>query len=170
MADRFDLHDCILVGKSKSIARQLANGRRCSSCSTTRTFNQTSAYGGVRWGERNHQPARVEANGDVMGMAQVRIVRPTPLKFGMALSALGPDLEAVLPTPRSRGPHPDGRCHRGRIPRQEEASSSGFFPTHSPDRSAPQRCKPRSARFIAEPLDSGNTYRTLVLGPHSFPR
>jgi lipid II:glycine glycyltransferase (peptidoglycan interpeptide bridge formation enzyme) len=51
---------------------------------------QTSAYGGVRWGERNLSRLVLKRDGDVMGMAQVRIVRPTPLKFGMAYLRWGP--------------------------------------------------------------------------------
>ena len=65
---------------------------------------QTSAYGGVRWGEKNLSRIVLKRDGEVMGMAQLRIVRPTPLKFGMAYLRWGPALGAARPAPRSRGP------------------------------------------------------------------
>lgn len=51
---------------------------------------QTSAYGGVRWGEKSLSRLVLKRDGDVMGMAQLRIVRPTPLRFGMAYLRWGP--------------------------------------------------------------------------------
>jgi lipid II:glycine glycyltransferase (peptidoglycan interpeptide bridge formation enzyme) len=51
---------------------------------------QTSAYGSVRWGEKNLSRLVLKRDGEVMGMAQVRIIRPTPLKFGMAYLRWGP--------------------------------------------------------------------------------
>jgi lipid II:glycine glycyltransferase (peptidoglycan interpeptide bridge formation enzyme) len=51
---------------------------------------QTAAYGGVRWGERNLSRLVLKRDGEVMGIAQLRIIRPTPLKFGMAYLRWGP--------------------------------------------------------------------------------
>src|SRR5208283_4372753 len=51
---------------------------------------QTSAYGGVRWGEKNLSRLVLKRDSKVLGMAQLRIVRPTPLKFGMAYLRWGP--------------------------------------------------------------------------------
>jgi hypothetical protein len=51
---------------------------------------QTAAYGGVRWGEKNLSRLVLKRNGEVMGIAQLRIVRPTPLKFGIAYLRWGP--------------------------------------------------------------------------------
>ena len=51
---------------------------------------QTSAYGGVRWGEKNLSRIVLKRDGEVRGMAQLRIIRPTPLKFGMAYLRWGP--------------------------------------------------------------------------------
>jgi lipid II:glycine glycyltransferase (peptidoglycan interpeptide bridge formation enzyme) len=51
---------------------------------------QTAAYGGVHWGEKNLSRLVLKREGDVVGMAQLRIVRPTPLKFGMAYLRWGP--------------------------------------------------------------------------------
>src|SRR6202167_718989 len=51
---------------------------------------QTAAYGEVRWGERNLSRMVLRRDGEVVGMAQLRIIRPTPLKFGMAYLRWGP--------------------------------------------------------------------------------
>src|SRR5580704_11447612 len=54
---------------------------------------QTSAYGAVRWGEKNLSRLVLKRDGEVLGMAQLRIVRPTRLKFGMAYLRWGPLFE-----------------------------------------------------------------------------
>jgi lipid II:glycine glycyltransferase (peptidoglycan interpeptide bridge formation enzyme) len=51
---------------------------------------QTAAYGSVRWGERSLSRLVLKRDGEVMGLAQLRIIRPTPLKFGMAYLRWGP--------------------------------------------------------------------------------
>lgn len=51
---------------------------------------QTAAYGEVRWGHRNLSRLVLKRDGEVVGIAQVRIIRPTPLKFGMAYLRWGP--------------------------------------------------------------------------------
>src|SRR5579871_133919 len=51
---------------------------------------QTAAYGSVRWGERSLSRVVLKRDNEVMGMAQLRIIRPTPLRFGMAYLRWGP--------------------------------------------------------------------------------
>ena len=51
---------------------------------------QTWSYGSVRWGEKNLSHLVVKRNSEVVAMAQLRIVRPTSLKFGMAYLRWGP--------------------------------------------------------------------------------
>jgi lipid II:glycine glycyltransferase (peptidoglycan interpeptide bridge formation enzyme) len=51
---------------------------------------QTAAYGEVRWGRKNLSRLVLKRNGDVVGMAQLRIIRPAPLKLGMAYLRWGP--------------------------------------------------------------------------------
>jgi len=51
---------------------------------------QTSAYGEVRWGEKNLSRLVLKRGSQVMGIAQLRIIRPTPLKFGVAYLRWGP--------------------------------------------------------------------------------
>ena len=54
---------------------------------------QTWSYGLVRWGAKNLSHIVVKRNGEVVGMAQVRIIRPTRFKFGMAYLRWGPVCE-----------------------------------------------------------------------------
>ena len=51
---------------------------------------QTAAYGEVRWGERSLSRLVLKRGGEVVGIAQLRVIRPTPLKFGMAYLRWGP--------------------------------------------------------------------------------
>lgn len=51
---------------------------------------QTAAYGEVRWGERNLSRLVLRKDGEVAALAQLRIIRPTFLKFGMAYLRWGP--------------------------------------------------------------------------------
>jgi lipid II:glycine glycyltransferase (peptidoglycan interpeptide bridge formation enzyme) len=51
---------------------------------------QSAAYGGVRWGEGNLSRLVLKRDGEVLGVAQFRIIRPTPLRFGMAYLRWGP--------------------------------------------------------------------------------
>lgn len=51
---------------------------------------QTAAYGEVRWGTKNLSRLVLKRAGEVMGIAQFRIIRPTPLKFGIAYLRWGP--------------------------------------------------------------------------------
>ena len=51
---------------------------------------QTAAYGEVHWGKRNLSRLVLKRDGEVAGLAQFRIVRPTPLRFGVAYLRWGP--------------------------------------------------------------------------------
>src|SRR4051812_6352202 len=51
---------------------------------------QTWSYGAVRWGRKNLSHLLLKRDGEVMALAQVRIVRPTPFNFGMAYLRWGP--------------------------------------------------------------------------------
>lgn len=51
---------------------------------------QTWAYGAVRWGSKNLSHIVLRRNGEVVAMAQLRIVRPGNLNLGMAYLRWGP--------------------------------------------------------------------------------
>jgi lipid II:glycine glycyltransferase (peptidoglycan interpeptide bridge formation enzyme) len=54
------------------------------------TIYQTWSYGRVRWGEVNLSHVVLKRDGQVVAMAQLRIIRPTHLRFGMAYLRWGP--------------------------------------------------------------------------------
>jgi lipid II:glycine glycyltransferase (peptidoglycan interpeptide bridge formation enzyme) len=123
---------------------------------------QTSAYGGVRWGERNLSRLVLKRDGEVVGMAQIRIIRPTPLKFGMAYLRWGPLWERHG---RPLDPEVPGRM--ARAIENEYLAKRKLFLRVLPNAFARS---PRAAliessfsRFTAEPRNAGNTYRTFVL-------
>lgn len=51
---------------------------------------QTWSYGAVRWGERNLSHLLLRLDGKVLAMAQLRIARPTALRYGIAHLRWGP--------------------------------------------------------------------------------
>lgn len=51
---------------------------------------QTWAYGAIRWGRKNLSHLVLKCKGEVVGVAQLRIVRPASLNFGMAYLRWGP--------------------------------------------------------------------------------
>ena len=51
---------------------------------------QTAAYGSVRWGEANLSRLALRAAGKLVGLAQLRIIQPTPLRMGIAYLRWGP--------------------------------------------------------------------------------
>jgi lipid II:glycine glycyltransferase (peptidoglycan interpeptide bridge formation enzyme) len=51
---------------------------------------QTRAYGAVRWGRKNLSHLVLKRDGEVVAIAQLRIIRPTRLDFGMAYLRWGP--------------------------------------------------------------------------------
>ncbi len=53
-------------------------------------FYQTWSYGAVRWGRKNLSHLVLKRDGEVLGMAQIRIMRPTRFNFGMAYLRWGP--------------------------------------------------------------------------------
>ncbi len=123
---------------------------------------QTSAYGGVRWGEKNLSRLVLKRDGEVLGIAQLRIIRPTPLKFGMAYLRWGPLWER-----RGRPLDPEVPTRMARAIEDEYLDKRKLFLRVLPNAfSGASRATTMQAafcRFTPEPLDSGNTYRTFVL-------
>ena len=123
---------------------------------------QTAAYGGVRWGEKNLSRLVLKRDGKVMGIAQLRIIRPTPLKFGIAYLRWGPLWER-----RGVPLDPEVPPRMARAIEDEYLGKRKLFLRILPNAFAgTQRAVTMQAafsRFFAEPLDAGNTYRTFVL-------
>jgi lipid II:glycine glycyltransferase (peptidoglycan interpeptide bridge formation enzyme) len=59
-------------------------------CFEDANIYQTWSYGAGRWGRKNLGHLVLKRDGDVVAVAQLRIIRPTKLKFGMAYLRWGP--------------------------------------------------------------------------------
>jgi lipid II:glycine glycyltransferase (peptidoglycan interpeptide bridge formation enzyme) len=123
---------------------------------------QTSAYGEVRWGEKNLSRLVLKRDGEVHGMAQVRIIRPTPLKIGMAYLRWGPLWER-----RGLPLNLEVPMRMARAIEDEYLEKRKLFLRVLPNAFAGS---PRAATmqaafrgFTPEPLDADNNYRTFVL-------
>jgi Acetyltransferase (GNAT) domain len=123
---------------------------------------QTWSYGAVRWGRKNLSHLVLKRNGEVLGMAQLRIIRPTRLNFGMAYLRWGPlchrrgterDTEAALCIARAL--------------REEYVCKRGLLLQILPNVfvGSPRAVLFQSAfsGFTREPRTSANTYRTFLL-------
>ena len=123
---------------------------------------QTSAYGGVRWGEKNLSRLVLKRDGDILGMAQIRIVRPTPLKFGMAYLRWGPLCER-----HGKPRDPEVFTIMARALEEEYVGKRRLLLRVLPNAFAgtPRAEAMRTAfsRFTTEVLTAENTYRTFVL-------
>jgi len=123
---------------------------------------QTWSYGGVRWGEGNLSHLVLKQAGEVLGLAQVRIIRPTRLKFGMAYLRWGPLYE------RRGRPH-DSEVVRAlaRSLEEEYVGKRKLFLRILPNAFAgtPRAAAIQAAfgTFTPEPLVADNTYRTFVV-------
>jgi lipid II:glycine glycyltransferase (peptidoglycan interpeptide bridge formation enzyme) len=122
---------------------------------------QTFAYGQVRWGGKNLSHLVLKRDGEVVAMAQIRIIRPTPLKFGIAYLRWGPIFER-----RGRALDPEVPTNMARALEDEYVGSRRLFLQVLPNAfvGSPRADAYRTAfsRFTAEALGN-STYRTLIL-------
>jgi Acetyltransferase (GNAT) domain len=123
---------------------------------------QTWSYGTVRWGRKNLSHLVLRRNGEVLGMTQVRIIRPTRFNFGMAYLRWGPLCHR-------RGTELDAKAVLGiaRALQEEYAYRRGLFVQILPNAFVGT---PRAALFQSAfsgctqgPQTPANLYRTFVL-------
>jgi lipid II:glycine glycyltransferase (peptidoglycan interpeptide bridge formation enzyme) len=123
---------------------------------------QTWSYGKVRWGGENLSHLVLKRDAEVLGMAQLRIVRPTSFKFGVAYLRWGPLCER-----RGRPLDPDVVMTLARALEQEYVNKRKLFLRILPNAFAGSaRAKVMQEAFSAftpEPPNAENTYRTIVL-------
>ena len=123
---------------------------------------QTSAYGGVRWGEKSLSHLVLKKKGEVLGMAQLRIVRPTPLKFGMAYLRWGPLCER-----RGKPLDPEVFTNMARALEEEYVGKRRLLLRVLPNAFAQSlranAVKTAFSRFTPETLTAENIYRTFVV-------
>jgi lipid II:glycine glycyltransferase (peptidoglycan interpeptide bridge formation enzyme) len=123
---------------------------------------QTAAYGGVRWGEKNLSRLVLKHDAEVMGMAQLRIIRPTPLKFGMAYLRWGPLWER-----RGRPLDLEAPARLAYAIEDEYVKRRSLFVSVVPNAFAgSQRAEvfqSAFSRFAHESSESVNIYRTFLM-------
>ena len=123
---------------------------------------QTWSYGAIRWGRKNLSHLVLKRNGEVLGMAQLRIIRPTKFNFGMAYLRWGP-----LCHRRGRELDAEATLYMAQALHQEYVSKQGLLLQVIPNAFAGT---PRAelfqfgfSSFTQEPRTSANVYRTFVL-------
>lgn len=123
---------------------------------------QTRSYGQVRWGSENLSHLVLRRDREVLGMAQLRIVRPTKFKFGMAYLRWGP-----LCTRRGQPMDPEVAVRMAEALEEEYVDKRRLFLRVLPNAFAgsPRAAMVQSAlsRFTPEPPTADNTYRTFVV-------
>jgi lipid II:glycine glycyltransferase (peptidoglycan interpeptide bridge formation enzyme) len=123
---------------------------------------QTWSYGGIRWGTKNLSHLVLKRNDEVMAMAQIRIIRPTKLKFGMAYLRWGP-----LCQRRGRELDGDVLIHVARALREEYVCKRRLLLQILPNAfvGSPRAELFQSAfsGFTRESCTSANLYRTFLL-------
>jgi lipid II:glycine glycyltransferase (peptidoglycan interpeptide bridge formation enzyme) len=123
---------------------------------------QTWSYGAVRWGRKNLSHLVLRRNDEVLAIAQLRIIRPTSLNFGMAYLRWGP-----LCHRRGRELDAEAVLYMARALQEEYVRKRRLLLQILPNAFAGS---PRAAlfqsgfsSFTQEPQTSANSYRTLVL-------
>jgi lipid II:glycine glycyltransferase (peptidoglycan interpeptide bridge formation enzyme) len=123
---------------------------------------QTWSYGAVRWGRKNLSHLVLKRNGEVLGMAQLRIVRPTRFKFGMAYLRWGP-----LCHRRGRELDAEAPLYMARALEEEYVGKRGLLlqilPNAFAGSSRAALFQYAFSSFTQEPRSSTNLYRTFVL-------
>ena len=123
---------------------------------------QTWSYGAVRWGRKNLSHLVLKRNGEVVGMAQLRIVRPTRFNFGMAYLRWGP-----LCHRRGRELDAEACLHMARTLQEEYVGKRGLLLQILPNAfvGSPRAALFQSgfSSFTQEAPTSSNLYRTFVL-------
>ena len=127
---------------------------------------QTWSYGAVRWGRKNLSHLVLKRNGEVLGMAQVRIVRPTRFNFGMAYLRWGPlchregrELDAAAASYIARALQEEYVCKRGLLLQ--------IIPNAFVDSTRAALFQSCFSKFTKESPTAANLYRTLREHPDS---
>jgi lipid II:glycine glycyltransferase (peptidoglycan interpeptide bridge formation enzyme) len=123
---------------------------------------QTWSYGAVRWGRNNLSHFVLKRNDEVLGMAQLRIIRPTRLNFGMAYLRWGP-----LCHRRGRQLDDEAALCMARALQEEYVCKRGLLLQIIPNAfvGSPRAVLFQSgfSEFTQEPPTSANVYRTFIL-------
>ena len=123
---------------------------------------QTWSYGAVRWGRKNLSHLVLKRNDEVVGITQLRIVRPTSLKFGMAYLRWGPichrrgtELDSEIVARMADALHQEYVVKRRLL--------LHILPNAFVGSARAEVFQSAFASFALEPSTTANTYRTFVL-------
>ncbi|HTZ95273.1 MAG TPA: peptidoglycan bridge formation glycyltransferase FemA/FemB family protein [Terriglobales bacterium] len=123
---------------------------------------QTFSYGAIRWGAKNLSHLVLKRNDEVVGIAQLRIVQPTSLKFGMAYLRWGPichrrgsELDAAVLRRMAEALHEEYVVRR-RLLLQ-------VIPNAFVGSTRAELFESAFSKFLQEAPGPANTYRTFVL-------
>jgi hypothetical protein len=123
---------------------------------------QTWSYGRVRWGEDNLSHIVLKRDSEPLAIAQLRVVRPTRLKFGIAYLRWGPLCER-----RERSLSAEVATAMAQALEEEYVRKRKLFLRVLPNAfgGSPRAAVIHSAfsGFTPERLVSENTYRTLLV-------
>jgi lipid II:glycine glycyltransferase (peptidoglycan interpeptide bridge formation enzyme) len=123
---------------------------------------QTWPYGAVRWGEKNLSHLTLKRGGDVLGIAQLRLVRPRHVRVGVAYLRWGP-----LCQRRGTELDPEVVSSIAKALREEYVSRRGLYLEILPNAfSGSARAQIFQSAFAEYDHKSGisaEEYRTLVL-------
>ena len=122
---------------------------------------QTWSYGAVRWGQTHLSHMVIKKDGDVLAVAQLRIVRPTSLRYGIAYLRWGP-----LWDRRGRESNLEIAAYTARALEEEYAIKRGLVLRVLPNAFAgSERARLFQAaftRFTSGSATRGKTYRTFI--------
>lgn len=123
---------------------------------------QTWSYGSVRWGRQHLSHMVVRKNGQVEAIAQLRIVQPKRLRFGLAYLRWGP-----LWKRRGSEYNPERATHVARALEEEYVKRRGLLLRVQPHvfigSESEALCQSAFVGFKSEPIANGNAYRTLIV-------
>ena len=123
---------------------------------------QTWSYGAVRWGAKNLSHLVLKRSGEVVGMAQLRIIRPARFNFGIAYLRWGP-----LCHPRGKDLDVEAAVNMARALHGEYVGKRRLLLQILPNAldGSPRGVLFQSAfsGFKQEPRTSANLYRTFIL-------
>lgn len=123
---------------------------------------QTWAYGAVSWGHKNVSHLVLKDNERITSIAQLRIIRPTPLKYGLAILRWGP-------VHQLKGDEVDGLVlqRMAVVLHDEYVRKRGLFLRVIPNalKSTKRAAAFQAAfsQYTAKPFRSGQTQRTFIL-------
>lgn len=123
---------------------------------------QTAAYGEARWGKKNLSRLVLKRDGAVVGIAQLRLIRPVPLKCGIAYLRWGPLWER-----RGHPFDPEVPARLAHAIEEEYLMQKNLFVRILPNAFAESRraaiFRAAFSHFASESLESGEVYRTFVV-------